>query len=203
MKTLFSDKEAPRVTLWMKVKLWQTLRLLKSKYPEQRIRAVSELGALGRWAPVAPLLDALLDPDSSVRDAAGDVLNQVDPHWPQLGITKGAIPKFLAALKDDHWEVRQVAAQMLGEIRDERAVKPLLLATLRVDNWMVRSAAAEALAKIGDSRTSRALTTALKHRNAAVRKRAAEALKKIDPTWEPSESVGETSPEDAGSEEVI
>ena len=65
-----------------------------------------------------------------------------------------------------------------------------VLATLRVDNWMVRSAAAEALSKIGDSRANRAL--------AAVRKRAAEALRRIDPTWEASGSVDKASQEGAG-----
>ncbi|MBZ5534655.1 MAG: HEAT repeat domain-containing protein [Acidobacteriia bacterium] len=198
MKTLLSDKELPKPTLWMKVKLWQTLRHLKSEYPEQRIRAVTELGVLRGPVALTPLMGALLDPDVSVREAAGEVLSEIDPHWAELEITRSAIPKLLTALKDDHWEVRQAAAQTLGKIRDERAVKPLVLATLRVDNWMVRSAAAEALAKIGDSGANRALTAALKHQNAAVRKRAAEALKKIDPTWEASETADKPSQEGAG-----
>ncbi|MBZ5551166.1 MAG: HEAT repeat domain-containing protein [Acidobacteriia bacterium] len=182
----------------MKVKLWQALRLLKSEFPEQRMRAVSDLADLGGPAAVTPLVGALLDPNLSVREMVEEVLSQIDPHWAELEITKKAIPKLLAALKDDHWEVRQAAAQTLGEIRDERAVKPLVLATLRVDNWMVRSAAAEALSKIGDSRANRALAAALKHRNAAVRKRAAEALRRIDPTWEASGSVDKASQEGAG-----
>lgn len=198
MKTLLSDQGIPRVTLWMKVKLWQALRLLKSEFPEQRMRAVSDLADLGGPAAVTPLVGALLDPNLSVREMVEEVLSQIDPHWAELEITKKAIPKLLAALKDDHWEVRQAAAQTLGEIRDERAVKPLVLATLRVDNWMVRSAAAEALSKIGDSRANRALAAALKHRNAAVRKRAAEALRRIDPTWEASGSVDKASQEGAG-----
>ncbi len=198
MKTLLSDDKLPQPTWWGKAKLWRALRLLRSPIPERKVQAAIQLAGLENPAAVFPLVCALLDPDSSVRDAMGEALNHIDPHWPELESTRKAIPELLAALKDDHWEVRQTAAKTLGEIKDERAVKPLVLATLRVDNWMVRSAAAEALAKIGDSRANRALAAALKHRNAAVRKRAAEALKKIDPSWEASEVAGEASQEGGG-----
>lgn len=198
MTSLFAHKKPHKPSFWIKVKLWRTLRLLKSEDPERRLQAAIQLGHLRSPAINGDLVCALIDPEEAVREAVHNALTQIDRNWAGLETTKAAVPYLLKALKDDLWEVRQAAAQILGEIKDERAVKPLVLAALRVDNWMVRSAAAEALGKIGNPRALRALTAAMKHRNTAVQKRAAEALNKIDPNWEDSEVTKKSPQESAG-----
>ncbi len=183
MRALSFDYTPPSLTLWQKVRLWQLLRQLRSADPGKRILAITKLGGFNRGWAVELLVTSLADHEAEAREVAREVLGRINSDWPKLEAAKGAVPKLIAALKDDYWEVRQAAARALAEIKDSRAVKPLVLATLRVDNWMVRSAAVEALAEIGDPRAIRALEAALKHQNAAVQKRAAEALKKIDPNW--------------------
>lgn len=71
-----------------------------------------------------------------------------------------AVPHLIKALSDEDGYVRAAAADALGEIRDERAVKALAAAMQYRDNRIyeddedaeARNNAAEALGKIGDLR---------------------------------------------------
>jgi hypothetical protein len=58
-----------------------------------------------------------------------------------------AVEPLSAALKDEEWDVRQAAAEALGEIKDPRAVEPLI-AALKDKDSDVRKAAAEALVSL-------------------------------------------------------
>jgi hypothetical protein len=58
-----------------------------------------------------------------------------------------ATPALIQALRDEKWEVRQAAAEALGQIGDPQAT-PALIQALRDEKWLVREAAAKALGKL-------------------------------------------------------
>lgn len=114
------------------------------------------------------------------------------------------IDQLLGRLQTGDRETRYAAAQILGELGDERAVAPLIQA-LDDDDDMLRRRAAEALGKIGDSRAIAPLIAALQQTN-LVGVTAARALGQIgDPS-----AVGpllaflkEKSPLDEGHKYII
>jgi cyclophilin family peptidyl-prolyl cis-trans isomerase/HEAT repeat protein len=91
----------------------------------------------------------------------------------------------LEKLQAEDVEVRAAAASNLGELKPEGAVDALIAAYKRgeVDLlYDVRAAALEALSNYGPAVGVPALRTALGDKDWAVRVRAAELLKKLDPT---------------------
>jgi HEAT repeat protein len=90
-------------------------------------------------AAVEPLIAALKDRYSDVRQAASEALGKIGAP---------AVEPLIAALKNKSLYVRAAAAKLLGEIKDPRAVEPLI-AALKDEKWDVRAAATEALVKIG------------------------------------------------------
>ena len=88
------------------------------------------------------------------------------------------IDLLLIRLHDADRTERALAAKLLGEHGDERAICPLCDA-LRDDDWHVRSLAANALCRVGDGRAVRALCDALQDPNWTVRPPAAKALGRI------------------------
>jgi HEAT repeat protein len=120
--------------------------------------------ALGALA-VEPLIAALKDENSDVRQAAAKALGKIgDPR---------AVEPLIAALSDESSDVRYAAAEALGKIKDPRAVEPLIAAH---QNWWVGAAAACALGEIKDPRAVEPLIAALKDEKWDVRAAAAEAL---------------------------
>jgi HEAT repeat protein len=98
------------------------------------------LGEIKDPRAVEPLIAALGDERSDVRQAAAEALGEIkDPR---------AVEPLIAALKDAEWRVRAAAAYALGEIKDPRAVEPLI-AALKDAEWRVREAAAQALDHLG------------------------------------------------------
>ncbi|MGB2727119.1 MAG: HEAT repeat domain-containing protein [Halobacteriota archaeon] len=83
-----------------------------------------------------------------------------------------------ALINDKSSGTRADAAEVLGEIGDERAVEPLINA-LRDADYTVQRGAAEALGKIGDKKAVEPLITTLKTEDEYLRERAAEALGEI------------------------
>ncbi|MEK7679021.1 MAG: HEAT repeat domain-containing protein, partial [Deltaproteobacteria bacterium] len=75
--------------------------------------------------------------------------------------------RLIEALKDPNADVRQNAAEALGELKDPRAVLPLIEA-LKDGNGGVRQSAAWALGKLKDPRAVLPLLEALKDPNADV-----------------------------------
>ena len=174
--------------------LIKALRYRKDKGVRQAAaEALVKIGALA----VEPLIAALKDRHSDVRQAAAYVLGEIgdaravepliaapkdEKEWyvreaaaEALGkIGAPAVEPLIAALKDEYRNVREAAAEALGEIKDPRAVEPLIAA---LKDWDVR-AAAEALVKIGTLAVE-PLIAALKDAEWRVRKAAAVALGKI------------------------
>jgi cyclophilin family peptidyl-prolyl cis-trans isomerase len=89
------------------------------------------------------------------------------------------------ALNHDDFVVRTYAANNLGELRPEDAVQPLVAAFKRGEgdtSYSARVAAMSALAKYGPAVATPTLQGALADKDWAVRERAAELLKTIDPS---------------------
>jgi HEAT repeat protein len=92
-----------------------------------------------------------------------------------------AVEPLIAVVKD--WkgrpaELRVMCVEILGEIKDKRAV-PVIITTLTEDRLTMRYNAARALGNIGDNKAVPDLVKALKDKEWEVRFYAAEALGKI------------------------
>ena len=135
-----------------------------------RQRAALALGDFGDAKAVAPLIRALGDPLTAVREAAADSLAMLGPpavgplvelielpgaseRYEEPGAVESA--KTVTGPGGLSWEIatrrdlrRVYAAAILGEIGDPSAVEPLVMA-LRDENNDVRCQAAGALAKFG------------------------------------------------------
>ena len=92
-----------------------------------------------------------------------------------------AVIPVAAALQHPNMEVRELAAGILGEIGDRRAVDPLIH-VLKDDDWQVRFAVVNALGDIGDSRAAEPLTPLLDDPDTRVRALAERMLKRLKKT---------------------
>jgi HEAT repeat protein len=133
---------------------------------------------LGGKAAVPDLLNALRGTDHQARLTAGRVLKRLkDP---------AAVPVLLAALEDEHTQVRSIAAAALGAIgaqQGERASDavaslgvPALIRALRDRQIPVRMASARALGQIGEPEAVTDLLESLKDVSPHVRAASAAAL---------------------------
>jgi uncharacterized membrane-anchored protein YjiN (DUF445 family) len=170
---------------------------LGDKYLNVRESAASALGEIGTSA-IEPLISALRDEDSNVREEAAEVLDKLgwEPKdekekaiylvakkkWDdcvKIGIP--AVEPLIGVLRDEDWRVREAAASVLGKIGDKRAVEPLI-AALRDGDSDVREAAASALGEIGDKKAIPALVLHLRDWYAG--DHVADALDELG--WQPT-----------------
>jgi HEAT repeat protein len=107
--------------------------------PEVRRRAAAELGRIGQGWAAERLLPLLADTHSIVREASRQALRLQGA---------AALPTLLQGLNAPQDEVASAAAELLGELRDERAVGPLLEA-LKYARRPVQLAAGRALGQCG------------------------------------------------------
>jgi HEAT repeat protein len=149
---------------------------LREQFPEEfrqdarfRKQLVEALGAV-RTPAVPPLIQALGDGDSDVREAACWALGEIGD--------RQAVPPLIQALRDGNSDVRAAACEALGAIGDGQAVPPLIQA-LRDWDSDVRVAACRALGEIGDGQAVPPLIQALRDWDSDVRAAACEALVKI------------------------
>ncbi len=125
-----------------------------------------------------------------------------------IKIGEPAVEMIIDALEDENWRVRWHSAEILGELKDDRAVKPLIKAlndenngvrsnsiialseigepavevlinVLKDDNWRVRLHSAEILGEIKDDRAVKPLKEALNDDNNDVRRAAYTAIERI------------------------
>jgi len=151
---------------------------LKNDDSKVRKAAIEALGIIQDKRALVPLIAALKDQDKHVCVDAHRALEKIDSNWRESEAAEQAVPAFITALKDDDKNMRKVAAEALGMIRDKRAVEPLISA-LKDDDKNVRKAAAEALGMIRDKRAVESLIGALKDQNEVVRWHALHALAEI------------------------
>jgi len=158
-----------------------------------RLRAAEALGKLGDARAVEPLITALRDDHAGVRRSATRALGQIWqlPDLTQLGSSDGtmrskaalilgelgdarAVEPLIAALKDEHENVRSEATLALGLVGNV-ALKPLI-AGLEDSDASVRQGVAEALELLEDARAVDPLIAALKDKHESVRRSATRAL---------------------------
>jgi bilin biosynthesis protein len=148
---------------------------------------------------IKQLINSLNNESIDVRkNAAGALIKIGEP----------AVEMIIDALVDENWRVRWHSAEILGEIKDDRAVKPLinsmndenngvrsnsiialieigepavvvLIDALDDENWRVRLHSAEILGEINDDRAVKPLTETLNDDNNDVRRAADRALERI------------------------
>lgn len=157
------------------------------------IQALVEIGK----PAVQPLILALEDDRSNLREAAAETLGRIkDPQSIEplvqllkdddLGIRltaerslrdlgKPAVPSLIEALKNDNNNIRNGAATVLGRMKDIRATDPLCR-LLKSEHRSDRIGAAEALEKIGNPTSTGSLIEALKDRDRDVRRMSVKAL---------------------------
>ena len=137
-----------------------------------------ELKALGKTVPnlvprsLQSWRDDLAAPDWSVR------LRAVQ----DMGTDESVMPLLIAALKDDHHQVRRLAAAALGTTGSAAAVQPLCEALLRDSSVGVKRTAGDALSDLGDVSAESAMCEALSDKNKLVRWRAARFLAEVGTT---------------------
>ena len=91
--------------------------------------------------------------------------------------------RLIKALRADNLGWRVSAAQLLGENKEERAVKPLIRMLQKDLKYSARVSAAVALAQIGDKKALRALKNSARNdRNGTVRTVARGAIFEIERT---------------------
>ncbi len=125
-----------------------------------------------------------------------------------IKIGEPAVDMLINALENENWRVRWHSAEILGEIKDDRAVKPLinalndknngvisnsiialceigepaveiLINALKDGEWRLRWHSAEILGEIKDDRAVKPLTDVLNDENNDVRMAATKALERI------------------------
>jgi len=116
----------------------------------------------------------------------------------RLGMYGGdeALRALMTTLENDNEDmiVRGRAAQMLGIMRDARAVNSLIMA-LKARGYQTPINAAQALGVIGDKRAIvPLLTIADEHENEATRKAAVDALARIGYEFNPSNKTDDLEP---------
>ncbi|MBM4240601.1 MAG: HEAT repeat domain-containing protein [Euryarchaeota archaeon] len=136
---------------------------------------VTALGKIGDERALGPLIHSLGDEDGDVRWKAMSAIGK-------MGTL--ALAPLINLLDNEDWRLRSRAAEALGKIGDERAVEPLILILsdkkYRDKNRYVRGRAAESLGRLGDETAVEALNQALNEEYIYVRRKAADALERIE-----------------------
>lgn len=156
----------------------RSIRALRDSNPSIRAQAASRLGALGHMSDVAPLIAALGDQESHVRQHAAMALGKIG---------EPAIDALTPALRDGNPSMAWYAMMALGLIaskleadaRLQPAIDPLLDA-LEDEDISIRLMAAETLKKIGIS-ASEQIAALLMDETAMTRAIAAAVLAAIEP----------------------
>lgn len=141
--------------------------IVATKNPDPLIRAgaIASLGQSSSPEAIKAVMEGLKDKNKQVR--LGSIYTLA-----ALGTkAKSTVPELIIALKDTEEDIRQGAAEALGQIRPLKE----MVAALQDSDENVQSGAAYALGKIGAAAVPD-LRIALKHPNPRVRSNAASAL---------------------------
>jgi mRNA interferase MazF len=105
-----------------------------------RLKAVYALGQIGDPQAIDAIIMRLDDSVADVNWTAREVLE---------GFGKQALGQLITALATPSAQVRELVANLLGDLGESVAVQPLIVA-LNTEDWQVRFAIIEALGNIGD-----------------------------------------------------
>lgn len=158
---------------------------LASPDPQLRAAAVVALGKMKDQAPlVVPLLVRMMADDSlwpsvgtedpfGVRIGGVNVCSRATAALIDMGPL--AVDELTAALSNPNARIRLGAAQVLGKIKDPRAIVPLIIA-LKDQDWQVEREASASLTAIDHPNRVSALIMALKDKDIRPRTTAAQIL---------------------------
>lgn len=150
----------------------QVFITLKTGAPEERAKAIEQLGDAA-YAPAVPVLtDLVRDADPGTRYLAAVALGKIGDE------AESAVPTLLSALRADDIFLRMAITGTLINI-GQPAV-PGLVKALFDHNKAVRRASAKALGKIGSKRAINPLRVAIKDSDEGVRKFAQQALDRLE-----------------------
>lgn len=154
--------------------------LLDDENPSTRHHVTHVLSKIGGHEVVAPLIHALHDADGKVISKAAFGLAQIGDEraipellnllgHPQRDVETmlmdvlerfgtAAVQPLIERMTDERWQIREQAADILGQIND-RAALPALIHALRDAVWQVRFAAVTALGHMGGAEVKATLQT--------------------------------------------
>lgn len=136
-------------------------------------------------------LKLLVDEDATIRNNADQIIMGLDNYWKTSEIAKNSVPIFISALTSNDPGVRSSAAEVLGEIKDDRAIEPLIAALEDEVNY-VREEAVKALEIFEDKRAVEPLIIALRFNDSY--EEIIEALNSIDRDWTSSAAAKKAVP---------
>ncbi|MEP7288552.1 MAG: HEAT repeat domain-containing protein [Chloroflexota bacterium] len=133
--------------------------------------AVRELARLGDVRAAEPLINAVRNDDDP------KLIEPVTRGLIRIG--EGALPALLDAIHSDNKTLRELAAEVLGEIGSQAAVKPLIGILLNDPAKFVKMEAVASLGKLGSSEAVDPLITMLGSEDKFLRWTVVEALGEI------------------------
>ncbi|MDD5771892.1 MAG: HEAT repeat domain-containing protein [bacterium] len=139
-----------------------------------RLIAIKLLSEETTNPPIDILITKLKDENINIRKEASNSLIK-------YGVQ--SVEKLIIVLDDSDWCIRESAANILGQIKDRRAVQPLIK-KIKDEKSQVKSCAVSALGDIGDTSAVQPLIEILKDKNIDNRKLVVDALAKLK--WIPS-----------------
>jgi cyclophilin family peptidyl-prolyl cis-trans isomerase/HEAT repeat protein len=164
------------------------MTILSGLDPDQhwsvRAQLAATLGTKVRDRALPRLTEMLKDPDSRVIPAVLTALTKLKA--PDVANT------LIQALNNDDFVVRSSAANNIADLKPDGAVEPLIAAYKRAQGdeaYSARAAALAALAKYGAAAAVSTLRSALADKDWAVRVRAAELLKTLDPAVDAAHAI--------------
>lgn len=151
---------------------------------DARRSAAEALGQMGADATpaITALLNAAVDIDESVREAACNALDAIHPDWPQTEQARPAFPNLVEALHSWSAEVKEAAFGLLKRIGPP-AAPALEQALLEGEDTIDKVYVMQLLAQIGPDAAGAVpgLTKELSSKHAQARIAAADALAQIGP----------------------
>jgi len=167
---------------------------LSDSEPSVQEAAIRSLVEIDGETTVAGAIPLLLHELPTVKNAAVEVLEKIGARH---------LDRIVGLLADDNLDIRKFGADILGTLRDAKAV-PALVKALDDTDANVRSSAAEALGKIGDKSAGATLLARLKVENETwVVFHLIETLGQIASPWMVSELVSLASARDEVCREVL
>ena len=164
-------------------------RLGRAERAGVRRAAAVGLGQFGQAAipAISALVSSAVDVDATVREAALNALQAVDPAWPENAETRKAIPSLVAAMESWSPDVSKAAFRLLNSI-GLTALPDLVDALSSGEDTIDKVNVMRLLARIGPSAVSAVprLTRALGSQFLQARIAAAEALANTGPLAEPA-----------------
>ena len=144
---------------------------LQDPSPDIRRTASLSIGKIGHPTGTQGLVQALSDPDRLVRQYSAWALGKIGEE-----INTNAALALVAALGDEHPDVKKSAAKALGNVGVRKPMIPLLIEGLRVGETQSRRAITDALIHLECQPAYPALTIALNDPDSEVRQSAVAAL---------------------------